>query len=329
MSNDTKKFNPEQYDLLMKCSRKKNMTEWNEYREKSSDKIELEGADLENANLENANLFGADLSNSNLMIANCNLAKLGHANLSNANLSGTDFRQTNLSKANLKGARLIGADLTSARLSHANLNKANLTQAILERTNLIKSNLIDTNLNGANLKEADFREVSIGRNTVFGNVILSDIKWSTGYKQLAEQNNRRANWRGWYKTHNLLQYPTRIFWSLSDYGTSTRRIIITSCLLSLSFAFIYLIGHYCGIEMLTGFNTNEQSLGLNLTRAIYFSIVTMTTLGFGDIHANPDGYCGHILLTAQVILGYVILGALITRLSILFNSDGPSAEYSK
>ena len=59
-------------------------------------------------------------------------------------------------------------------------------------------------------------------------------------------------------------------------------------------------------------------------RALYFSIVTMTTLGFGDMHATPDGWLGHVLLSVQVILGYVILGALITRLSVLFTSGGPN-----
>ena len=52
--------------------------------------------------------------------------------------------------------------------------------------------------------------------------------------------------------------------------------------------------------------------------------VTMTTLGFGDIYAKPDCFWGYFFLTAQVILGYVLLGVLITRLAVLFNSDGPT-----
>jgi len=55
----------------------------------------------------------------------------------------------------------------------------------------------------------------------------------------------------------------------------------------------------------------------------------MTTLGFGDIYANPQKPWGYGLLMLQVIIGYVILGALVTRLSILFNSDGPSADFAK
>jgi hypothetical protein len=49
----------------------------------------------------------------------------------------------------------------------------------------------------------------------------------------------------------------------------------------------------------------------------------MTTLGFGDIRANPKSVSGHILVTTQVIWGYFLLGAIVTRLGILFTSGGP------
>ncbi len=62
--------------------------------------------------------------------------------------------------------------------------------------------------------------------------------------------------------------------------------------------------------------------------ALYFSVVTMTTLGFGDIAANPDSWCGQTLLMLQVILGYVLLGALITRFAVLFTAGGPAGKFA-
>ena len=56
------------------------------------------------------------------------------------------------------------------------------------------------------------------------------------------------------------------------------------------------------------------------SRTVYFSIVTMTTLGFGDMHANCRSFWGHFLLTVQVLLGYVLLAALVTRIGVLFTS---------
>ena len=45
----------------------------------------------------------------------------------------------------------------------------------------------------------------------------------------------------------------------------------------------------------------------------YFSIVTFTTLGFGDV--KPSCLAGEILVTLEVILGYIGLGGLISILS--------------
>jgi len=54
----------------------------------------------------------------------------------------------------------------------------------------------------------------------------------------------------------------------------------------------------------------------------------MTTLGFGDMHANCQSFLGHLLLTIQVILGYVLLGAMVTRLAVLFTADGPEGKFT-
>jgi hypothetical protein len=54
----------------------------------------------------------------------------------------------------------------------------------------------------------------------------------------------------------------------------------------------------------------------------------MTTLGFGDMHANCKSFFGHLLLTLQVILGYVLLGALVTRLAVLFTASGPAGSFT-
>ena len=54
----------------------------------------------------------------------------------------------------------------------------------------------------------------------------------------------------------------------------------------------------------------------------------MTTLGFGDIAANPDSWKGQGLLMVQLILGYVLLGALVTRFAVLFTAGGPAGKFS-
>jgi hypothetical protein len=64
--------------------------------------------------------------------------------------------------------------------------------------------------------------------------------------------------------------------------------------------------------------TEGGCIALRGLRAFYFSVVTMTTLGFGDIPANPLSWEGHVLVMIQVFLGYILLAAFVTRMAILF-----------
>ncbi|MGK7909244.1 MAG: ion channel [Synechococcus sp.] len=140
------------------------------------------------------------------------------------------------------------------------------------------------------------------------------------------------------------------FWWTSDYGSSTKRIV--GVFFAFLFAVIYVIPteapgwafwptpldtpYLEGLDKYSC-NTNPDLISSgqddlidvgNCTtksvvlfgRSLYFSVVTMTTLGFGDISAHPASLMGHIMVAVQVFIGYVLLGALITRLSILFQN---------
>jgi hypothetical protein len=48
----------------------------------------------------------------------------------------------------------------------------------------------------------------------------------------------------------------------------------------------------------------------NVFTPFYYSIVTFTTLGFGDV--TPTNFWGEFWVTLEVILGYVMLGGLIS-----------------
>ena len=110
-----KQFNESQYEILIKCSDKGDLTQWNEWRENNR-KVSIL---LEGANFIDANLEGADLWNANL--AGVDLWK--------ANLKNTDFWNANLKGAELMSANLAGADLRNVNLEGADLWKANLKGA--------------------------------------------------------------------------------------------------------------------------------------------------------------------------------------------------------
>ena len=123
-----KQFDESQYDLLIKCSDKGDMTQWNKWRE-NNPKVSIL---LEGANFINADLAGADLWNANLAGANLRNANLAGADLWKANLKSTELRS-----ASLKGSELIGANLAGANLRNVNLAGADLWKANLKGAKLI------------------------------------------------------------------------------------------------------------------------------------------------------------------------------------------------
>jgi uncharacterized protein YjbI with pentapeptide repeats len=311
----------------------------------------FENAELKEAGLGQANLNKADLSNANLEKCNLERANLKEANLENANLESANLEYTILDHANLKNAILTNADLkgahlwathlTGANLDYANLNGARFVVAFLEGAYLRGANLEDAFFVGTFLQGTNFRASIVnGRTwintweldnqTDFREVALGNVRIKSSTKQLLEYNKRRLNWEDWYKNHKWKQWPVRIFWYMSEYGTSTLRVILSFMIIVSFFSILYYFFGLMGLDIVDNlfeYQGQRYKKGLRfeiLIRSIYFSIVTMTTLGFGDIHANRNSFTGQFIVIIQVICGYLLLGALITRLGILFMAGGPA-----
>ena len=330
------KFNQQQYDRLIECSKNgpEGIEEWNKWRKANrSEKIwlqgaelgitNLQGADLNNANLEGAILFGANLEGAELYKAN-----LQRADLVEVNLEAAVLEEANLEAAVLEMTHLQGANLLRANLQGANLEETDLQGADLQLAKLQSAWFVGVVVNGA----TSFLNCEIDEDTDFRNTGLENVRIEAGTKTLLKYNIRRMNWKDWYEEHRFWQWPVRLFWSISNYGISTLRIIVWFFGLALFFAGLYYILSVVSPPgVVNSLVEGKEGLvpgWLIPFRSIYFSIVTMTTLGFGDMHANCRSFLGHLLLTIQVILGYVLLGALVTRLAVLFTSDGPAGSFT-
>ena len=370
MGKDKPKNRQEQFDMLLRCSKKGDITEWNQWRGVNlSVEINLQGANLAGANLQKAEFADAKLQEADFRGANLQEANLVEAKLQKACLIGTNLKEAvlwfaKLQKANLKGANLQGANLeyvnlqeaylADAKLQEANLGfaklqgadlegaklqgtvfwEANLRETYLQGAKLMRTNLRGAEFGGAKLQKADFSRAivdgetliwrcEVDEKTMFEGVGLGSARIYPEVKQLLEYNISRMNCEAWYKKHRVLQWLVRWFWHLSDYGKSTGRIIFWFFWLAGMFACVY---HLCPSCV----QVNEKVGAFNsFFHAIYFSIVTMTTLGFGDISANPESWLGQLLLILQVLLGYVLLGALVTRFAVLFNAGGPAGQFAE
>ncbi|MHC5058243.1 MAG: pentapeptide repeat-containing protein [Planctomycetota bacterium] len=390
------RFSQEQYDMLMRCSEKKDMTEWNEWHTKKTlmsgdefmaihnidyeptflDNAELqhqwlEGADFTHASLRGARLEGARLSKAKFDCADLEGAHFNSADLKGASFSHAKMRRTVLTHANigraifdhndmeranfvvaaldgssfydahLKGARFLGARLEGASFLEADITAANFDRARLHRVSFLRSRMEQARLAGAIVDgETYLWECSTDKETDFTGVGLRSARVEPRLRSRLEGNIRRSMWRQWYSVNGersrllklgwwFLTLPVRAFWWISDYGESTGRVVGIFLLFAALFAVIYglvpgLVTDLHGVEVLGEdgrYQTEVVSSRVLPFRAFYFSVVTMTTLGFGDMYAAPGSVTGHLLLTLHVILGYVLLGALVTRLAILFQES--------
>jgi hypothetical protein len=93
-------------------------------------------------------------------------------------------------------------------------------------------------------------------------------------------------------------------WSVIDYGRSLLRVAI------LSFG---LAGLYGAIYRIFPQILNYKDSAKTWFTPYYFSIVTYTTLGFGDV--TPKTLIGELVVSSEVILGYTTLGLLLSVLA--------------
>jgi uncharacterized protein YjbI with pentapeptide repeats len=325
----------EQYDILIRCSDRKDMAEWNDWlkRNPKSDVL-LVGADFRGRNLDHLR-FGIN------PLFKTRQANLGSANFELAHLKSSSFTDVNLENAGFEDAHLENSSFIGSNLRAARLSGAHLEGASFAFTNLQSADLRKAIVNG----ETIFHEgCKIDRRTDLRGVGLDNVRIDSGLKQLIEYNNRRLNWEEWYdrplrisnerlrKLRKIIQIPVRLFWWISDYARSTGRIIGSFFILALFFAVIYYISGLTGNSIVSNlFETSEGIVPSTLVpfRAVYFSIVTMTTLGFGDMYAKFNSFWGHLFLIIQVLLGYILLAALVTRFAVLFTAGGPSGKFSK
>jgi uncharacterized protein YjbI with pentapeptide repeats len=308
----------------------------------------LQEAKLIAASLLRADLLKVNLHRANLTSAIIGLAVLGEANLREADLSFANLEKTNLrfahlenaecigadfASADLEGAHLMGTRLTGARLTGASLHRANLRGAILARAQLVGANFCQTDLTDTDVTDVTYLDyhripqirvrgtpsgaVSSFWHRVRNNPIPFRKRVMRGRYQgirglSSSYGNsvfvRDASDQDYLDTvedhlHSRIGRFAFWIWGLFDYGRSLMSVAVFAAVLIYLFGLAYQLSPRmlcCGNHSSEGFTP------------YYFSIVTYTTLGFGDV--RPSGLEGEIFVSVEVILGYVTLGLLLAVL---------------
>jgi hypothetical protein len=109
------------------------------------------------------------------------------------------------------------------------------------------------------------------------------------------------------KKHLKLHF---IWWLFADCGRSFLRWALWSLIFAEVFAIIFGLFYYFNP---VSFKSEVISFSWPGISLFYYSIVTFTTLGFGDIVPKIPGL--QIIIMIEVILGYIMLGGLISILA--------------
>ena len=282
--------------------------------------VDFSGADLTGTNLSGARLFKAKFTNALLMNADLSKCELTGADLTNANLENANASQAGFGMACLKEVRMFRTNLQSATLTKADVSGADLRCTCLREARIREADLTGADLTGADLREADLALCNVAR----GNFKEVDMR---GARLRAIEGFEKAEWIGvdirdinfagaytmrrFVVDQNYLKefrdrsrFATALYWLwwvTSDCGRSLSRWCFWITLQLIAFALLF---KYVGLDY--GDHPTVFS-------PFYYSVVTLTTLGYGDI--VPSSVAGQVIAMIEVIIGYVMLGGLLSIFS--------------
>lgn len=314
------------------------------FKGSSFENARLRGTDLSNTDFGGSNLRCADFMGANTSethFGGCDLtgAVFYNVDLTSASMGGATLKAVNFESADLSGLDLSDLDMCLCDLSDSNISGSNLKDADLEGSNLEGATLEGTDLRSADLDNARLFQcylsnVRINQGTEFGgkciyhttNKNLKRAVWVyRDLQQLLKENSLPGDARKYRifekDARNSLEGSSisSFFGNISklvwQYGESWRRLLLTSALTIATYSFAYKLNHVSSISTVP---TEYSFLGYSITvsqfwkesiTAIYFSMVTFSTLGYGDV--QPSNLVVQILAASEALTGTLLMAALI------------------
>ena len=301
----------------------------------------LSGVHLEGANLSGADLQGADLSSAHLERSTLLGAHLERANLSGVHLKGTDLVIAYIEGANLWQASLEGADVWKADLGGANLSDVNLSGTL--NLSVGQMEQVEPNVEGYRSFKRAFIEMS-----------RYDDASRAAFLEKEQQQKGLAKdtWQGWWLWR--LVEPTWLArfgrWlvhsalgMLCGYFERPWRPVRWSAVIVLLFALVYSLGNAftpyqvsgntCGHQTEAGLPAGETASSaparakpvlhptekdkrkLGMGNAVYCSLVTFTTLGYGDFRPRAGW---RLVAAIEAAVGAFMIAIFVVTLSHRF-----------
>jgi len=257
--------------------------------------FKLKSCNLENINLVNRNSkHGHRLIDSDLYRANMRGAHCFMLDLSGSSLMKADFTGANLHCANLSDCNLLGTKFHDAKLENVNWGNK-----VIQEEQADQSENQEEKLDLYEQAEEIYRHL----RKVFENQGLFE---NAGYFFEREMVMRRKQMPK-YSTKRLISKIVDLF---CGYGEQPIRVVVFSSITILGFATLYFFSgvNFSGEEVAFNSSLSAKANALAYLESIYFSIVTFTTLGYGDI--TPTGL-SRLFAAIEALMGSFTLALFV------------------
>lgn len=270
--------------------------------------VKFEDCDFSNGSIA---IFDKDTKFKNCYFKNCNMSKsiFNKISFSKNRFIETDLRGTILSECTINDMYIVDCDCRDLKIVSSYINKIDFEDKFLSK--LSEDTFIDRvekDKNDNNYYENTFKLYKSIFSKFEANRLLSN---AGEYYYLSKQMELRT-------LSGISKIKSCIFWFLCGYGERPTFALISSIEIVLLFTLIY---------MFTGLNANGveinysidfilklpiRSLFTDFMKSLYFSVVTFTTVGYGDI--TPIGY-SIILSGLEMFLGVTMVGVWTATLA--------------
>lgn len=260
----------------------------------------MHGLKLRNTNLENINLVNHGHHHGySLRHADLYRAKLKNAHMFNIDLSYSSLMKADLRGANLHKARLEQANLLGIKLDHAKLEGVNWGNRVLQETKALETDNSEEKIQLFSEAEEIYR--NIGRE-MRNQGMTAEIGWFF-YREMVVRRMQLPRF-------SVARTLSKAIDLLCGYGEKPVRLIGVSVFVILSLAVLYAIvgiQHGDSINSFAYATTFTESIQV-FFNSLYFSIVTFTTLGYGDF--SPVGI-SRVIASIQAITGSFFIALFV------------------
>ncbi len=294
------------------------------------DGCSLKGAEFEETKLDRASFIDCDLECSKFLSIEGDDIDFRHARLIEATIKDSILNGSKFINSKARGITIERCKLESAILIDVNFEKANFSMIRIDKSSIERSNFSEAvfkvgqnnlddfyssednypllcSFTGVEFDNAKFPKADLSGIDLRLNPDLDDY---IGHQRFVESLERKT------KGDSLYEILFVVWAKTTDYGRSPKRLLITAISVMFFFSLLYWgLAQYIPVDSLFKINEEVKLLPSCLYYP-YFSIVTFTTLGFGDI--TPIHIVTIILVGLEVLLGYVTLGGLVSFLANWF-----------